>query len=263
VLGQIAEGSEGRMRAIELSSDQRPGRQDERRRILSVGGVVQQSQYPVRATLGGPPRLMRVGPERVWDRTGCCGLGVTRSLGDLAMHPFVVANPELHEHTIESKDKLLILGSDGVWDRLRSQEAVDIAARHADPTTAAREITEIARRRWHQETQGHVSDDITAVVVRLEHDSGDSCSKPPPSAPAGLNGTLSSLSRSRQGRGIVDSDRLPDRDGLMPLNRLSSTLGSLPSDNGLRLSRGPRRRAEGAVSRSRKVPVHNWKGPKD
>ncbi len=29
----------------------------------------------------GPPVLVRVGPERVWDKTGRCGLCVTRSLG--------------------------------------------------------------------------------------------------------------------------------------------------------------------------------------
>merc|ERR1719181_2103548 len=155
--------------------------------------------------MGGPPRLMRVGPERVWDRTGCCGLGVTRALGDLSMHPFVVANPELHERKIEQSDKLLVLGSDGVWDRMQSQEAVDIAARHTDPTAAAREITEIARRRWHQETQGRVSDDITAVVVRLEHTDGAACGDPPPSAPASISGSLAK--GNCRGISTADSDR--------------------------------------------------------
>jgi serine/threonine protein phosphatase PrpC len=253
VLGQLTGASSGGMKAIELSSDQRPGRPDERRRILSAGGVVQQSQYPMR-THGGPPRLMRVGPERVWDRTGCCGLGVTRSLGDLAMHPFVVADPEIAERRIEAKDKLLILGSDGVWDRLQSQEAVDIAARHVDPTAAAREITEIARRRWHQETQGHVSDDITAVVVRLDHsgDGGGDPLLPPPSAPAAMNSTMNStFMKSRRGTAPADSDRRDREDALMPLNRLAASLGS----DAMRSSSRPRR--------SRKAPVHNWKGPKE
>ena len=38
------------------------------------------------------------------------------------MHPFVIAQPEVSERTLSSKDKVLILGSDGVWDRINSQE---------------------------------------------------------------------------------------------------------------------------------------------
>mmetsp|Transcript_116889 Transcript_116889/g.212675 ORF Transcript_116889/g.212675 Transcript_116889/m.212675 type:complete len:415 (-) Transcript_116889:128-1372(-) len=224
------------LRAIELSSDQRPGRADERRRITQAGGVVQQSAFPVRQSIGGPSRLVRVGPERVWDRSGCYGLGVARSLGDLAMHPFVTANPELHDRQIDPKDKVLILGTDGVWDRLRSQEAVDIAARHQDPTAAAREITDVAKRRWHQETQGQVSDDITAVVVRLEYETG---------ARSGTNGTadagkFASAQRNRPGTGASDAGR----------ERLGAWRpGSVPGS-----------RQGGSQRRSRKAPLHNWKG---
>jgi len=280
VLGQVSEGTPGGMRAIELSSDQKPARADERKRILNAGGVVQQSQHPMRQR-GGPPRLMRVGPERVWDRTGCCGLCVTRSLGDLSMHPFVVANPELHERQIDPHDRLLILGSDGVWDRMRSQEAVDIAARHTDPTAAAREITEIARQRWHHETQGHCSDDITAVVAILDHSGGDNASlgnvphamahahEPPPSAPAALAAMSSTgglLMKSRPGGRVATADSSNiDRDGIMPLNRLGATMpsgGLGESSTALRLGSRPRRREQGG-QRSRKAPLHNWKGPKD
>lgn len=175
-LGTSRSGShEPGILAVDLSSDHRPDRDDEKRRILADGGTVHQSAIPMRQTFGGPPRLVRVGPERVWDRTGRCGLCVTRSLGDISMHPWVTAIPEVTEREIGPKDKLVILGSDGVWDRVASQEAVDIAARHRDPSAAAREITSVARQRWYQQTDGQMSDDITAVVMNLDHGT------PPPS----------------------------------------------------------------------------------
>jgi len=155
------------LRAIELSSDQKPGRADERRRILDRGGVVKQSAYPVRRGAGAP-RLVPMGPERVWDRDGRCGLCVSRSLGDLGMRPYVTAEPEVSERQLGPQDRLLVLGSDGVWDHVGSQEAVNIAAQHRDPTTGSREIARVARERWYSETQGQVSDDITALVVHLE-----------------------------------------------------------------------------------------------
>merc|ERR1740130_1090896 len=101
---------------------------------------------------------------------GFGGLAVSRALGDLSLHPYVSPKPEVVERTLSSQDKMIILGSDGVWDRISSQEAVNIAARHADPVQAARMITNIARRRWQAETHGLLSDDITTVVVNLDHD---------------------------------------------------------------------------------------------
>mmetsp|Transcript_43804 Transcript_43804/g.102240 ORF Transcript_43804/g.102240 Transcript_43804/m.102240 type:complete len:403 (+) Transcript_43804:56-1264(+) len=180
VLGRCnSQEGDGHLRAVDLSSDQRPMREDERHRIVQQGGAVHQSAIPMRQGFG-PPVLVRVGPERVWDKSGRCGLCVTRSLGDLSMHPFVIAEPEVSERMLCSKDKVLILGSDGVWDRLNSQEAVDIAAKHSDPNAAAREIASIARQRWHAETQGQLSDDITAVVMNLEH--GDPALRTVPTA---------------------------------------------------------------------------------
>jgi len=72
------------------------------------------------------------------------------------------------ERKLDANDKLLVLGSDGIWDQVSSAEAVAIASRHKDPKKAAREIAGVARQRWEDNTQGQLSDDITAVVVRLE-----------------------------------------------------------------------------------------------
>eukprot|EP00929_Paragymnodinium_shiwhaense_P084180 TRINITY_DN4499_c0_g2_i1.p1 TRINITY_DN4499_c0_g2~~TRINITY_DN4499_c0_g2_i1.p1 ORF type:complete len:476 (+),score=64.79 TRINITY_DN4499_c0_g2_i1:74-1501(+) len=168
VLGCIAGARGSELKAVDLSSDHKPSRPDEKRRIHAEGGVVQQSAVPVQ-THGGGLRLVRMGPERVMDKSGFGGLAVSRSLGDLSLRPYVSSKPEVTERTLSETDKVLILGSDGVWDRLSSQEAVNIAARQADPIQAARMITNVARKRWQAETQGLLSDDITTVVVHLDH----------------------------------------------------------------------------------------------
>jgi len=227
VLGYSQSGrsssSEGLV-ALELSSDQRPDREDERRRILAIeGAAVHQSAVQVRQSFGAPPRLMRVGPDRVWDRAGRCGLCVTRSLGDLGMRPFVIPVPEVSERELGPGDKLVILGSDGVWDRVGSQEAVDIAARHRDPNIAAREIANVARQRWHAQTQGQMSDDITAVVMHIEYES------PPPTraSSASVGGILALSATAGSGfgrRGRPGRDDGPRRESEPPtLSRESPT----------------------------------------
>jgi hypothetical protein len=168
-----------------------------------MGGKVDQMSFPV-WNPGGGLRLMRGGPERVMDSSGFGGLAMSRSLGDLSLHPYVIARPEVSERKLDSRDRFLVLGTDGVWDQMSSQEAVDIASRISDPANAAREITNQARRRWHSETEGLLSDDITAVVVRLDpadHGSLDGAS----TAPANLN-QLSRTAhsfRSQPGSGAV------------------------------------------------------------
>eukprot|EP00440_Ansanella_granifera_P040710 gb/GFBE01044150.1/.p1 GENE.gb/GFBE01044150.1/~~gb/GFBE01044150.1/.p1 ORF type:complete len:429 (+),score=45.12 gb/GFBE01044150.1/:1-1287(+) len=248
------------LRAIDLSSDQRPAREDEKKRILAQGGSVHQSAITMRKGFG-PPVLVRVGPERVWDRTGRCGLCVTRSLGDLSMAPFVIAQPEVSERMLSSKDRVLILGSDGVWDRLDSQEAVDIAAKHTDPNVAAREITTIARQRWHAETQGQVSDDITAVVMHLDH-SGDApplrsgAAHPPASMPtsrAGSRPRVLPLPESRRPSSFGDVAAAKQR-ALGSSQRLAA-MESLRATGGadrFSLTAGQAMRAAGSPSRGRR-----------
>lgn len=169
VLGRC-DTSRGRtIAAVDLSSDHKPSRPDEKKRVLAAGGNVDQMAFPV--MVKGGLRWMRGGPERVMDKNGMGGLAMSRSLGDLSLRPYVSAQPELIERRLDSRDKVLVLGSDGIWDHISSQEAVDIACRHGDPAVAARELANVARRRWQTETDGQMSDDITAVVVKLDSSS--------------------------------------------------------------------------------------------
>ena len=86
------------------------------------------------------------------------------------MRVFAYPRGPARSRRLEATDKFLILGSDGVWDRISSQEAVDIAwkvtgGRAALADAASERIAQVARERWRQ--QGPMADDITAVVVAL------------------------------------------------------------------------------------------------
>mmetsp|Transcript_10050 Transcript_10050/g.22580 ORF Transcript_10050/g.22580 Transcript_10050/m.22580 type:complete len:458 (+) Transcript_10050:129-1502(+) len=153
--------------AVDLSRDHKPSLTDEKARIVAAGGTVEQMSFPVMHN--GGIHWMRGGPERVMSRNGFGGLAMSRSLGDLSLRPFVSSQPEVIDRRLDSRDKVLVLGSDGVWDHVSSQEAVDIAAKHDNPESAAREIAGVARRRWNADTDGMMSDDITAVVVHLDN----------------------------------------------------------------------------------------------
>jgi len=179
VLGRTETGGHGRqgvgrLRALPLTVDQVPDRPDERARIQALNGKVHPS--PIAWVPGNPGYFECAGPERVWDHSGMCGLGMSRSLGDRHMAPFVTAEPEITERRLDPHDKLLVIGSDGVWDMMQNDEAVDIAGRHSEPKAAAREITQLCKQRWHTNTQGMMQDDISCVVVHLSPDSaqGDS-----------------------------------------------------------------------------------------
>jgi len=151
------ESNNGRVEAVPLSDDHKPDRQDEKQRILRNRGAVE----PIRAFNG---RL--VGPARVWSKKQVAGgLAVSRAFGDIAMSSAgVVSEPEIKKETVTSKDKFLVLASDGVWEYLSNQQVVDIARQHRDPRQASEAVVQEARRQWQQKGQGYV-DDITAVIV--------------------------------------------------------------------------------------------------
>ncbi|CAN7115239.1 unnamed protein product [Brassica rapa subsp. narinosa] len=89
-----------------LSYDHRPSRDDERTRIETTGGYVD--------TFRG-----------VWRVEG--SLAVSRGIGDAHLKKWVIAEPETKTLRIEQDHEFLILASDGLWDKVSNQEAVDIA----------------------------------------------------------------------------------------------------------------------------------------
>ena len=83
---------------VPLSEDHKPDRSDETTRINELGG-----------------RVIHWGRWRV---EGV--LAVSRSIGDARLKPYVTAEPDIVEHTIQDDDMFLVIASDGVWDTMSS-----------------------------------------------------------------------------------------------------------------------------------------------
>ncbi|GMP47011.1 hypothetical protein CsSME_00014954 [Camellia sinensis var. sinensis] len=97
-------------------------------------------------------------------------LAVTRALGDWYMKsPFgsvslspLTAEPDVHQIVLTEDDEFLIMASDGIWDVLSNQEAVDIVChglmQHHHPKQCASEVVD-------QALGLRSKDNLTAIVV--------------------------------------------------------------------------------------------------
>jgi protein phosphatase 2C family protein 2/3 len=138
--------------AIDLSSDQKPSIPAERERILKCGGFV------------GDPDEDGLS-SRVYIDEACTkvGLAVSRSIGDhIVKGVGVIAEPEVLEYTLQESDQFYILASDGVWEFMSSQEAVDIVSKHLSEGAekACQVLIEAATCKW-QEEEGDYRDDVS------------------------------------------------------------------------------------------------------
>ncbi|KAK4414958.1 putative protein phosphatase 2C 27 [Sesamum alatum] len=139
--------------AIEMSKDHRPSCVNERLRIESLGGYVDDGY------LNG-----QLGVSRALGNWHIKGLKEGEKGGPLS------AEPELKLITLTNEDEFLIIGSDGIWDVFRSQNAVDFARRrlqeHNNVKLCCKDIVNEAKKRG-------ASDNLTVVMVCFQ-------SEPPP-----------------------------------------------------------------------------------
>ena len=140
-------------RAVDLSTDHKPSLPAEFARIQAAGGRIVRPD----------PR----GPLRVCSPDGRTGLAVSRGLGDHAFkdprtcpRPLLEPTPDVREVALSrGDDELLILASDGLWDVISSQQAVDMA--RAAPAQLASDL--LVREAIACGSQ----DNVTVVVIRL------------------------------------------------------------------------------------------------
>jgi len=143
-----------------LTRDHKPELPDEKARIEKAGGRVVFDGYA---------------NHRIYAKNGRYpGLNMSRCLGDLLGHADagVSCVPEILEMTISEDDHILFVCSDGVWEFITPQEASDIVSAFQDPAKAMNAADKLAKEawdRWIKEEGGAVVDDITAVLIYLQH----------------------------------------------------------------------------------------------
>lgn len=142
--------------AMDLTHDHKPGLEAERKRIVAAGGVVRRQK--------GDPN------DRVFLRDKVIpGLAMSRSLGDtLAASVGVISEPDVSVSKVQDGWRFVLICSDGVWEFISSQEAVEFVGRYppAKVQTAANDLAAEARSRWLQ-NEGDTVDDITVICLWL------------------------------------------------------------------------------------------------
>lgn len=135
-----------------LTSDHRASREDERERIENLGGFV-------------------VNNRGTWRVQG--SLAVSRGIGDAHLKQWVVADPDTRTLLVDPQCEFLVLASDGLWDKVDNQEAIDIARPlcigndKASSMAACRRLVETAGSRGS-------TDDISVLIIQLHKFSGSS-----------------------------------------------------------------------------------------
>lgn len=153
VLAKSVQNSIG-FKAHDLTQDHKPDCEAECRRIVASG------RGQVRRLEGDIPKRVFL-KDRMYP-----GLAMTRSIGDtVGVDAGVISTPDVICRTIESDWSFLLLCSDGVWEFISSQEAVDIVSRFApsDCQNASEALASEAWDRWIKE-EHDVVDDITVIL---------------------------------------------------------------------------------------------------
>ena len=169
------------LRALKLSVEHKVDLPSEKKRIEAIGGWVRDAEYD-EIGLVNPARMYRMRGED--NRSKGPGLAISRSIGDLSAVPCgMSATPEVISRPLRTgassggEDAFLILASDGVWEFLSEQDAVDIVTPFYEDAAAkggkggrqaqaaCRALIERSKTEW--ETEGTYRDDISAIVVFL------------------------------------------------------------------------------------------------
>ncbi|KAK4804564.1 hypothetical protein SAY86_004381 [Trapa natans] len=145
---------DGTLEPVQLTLDFKPGLPDEAERITQCNGRV--------FCLEDEP-----GIHRLWcPDNESPGLAMSRAFGDFCVKDFgLISEPEVIQRSITGRDQFIVLATDGVWDVVTNQEAVDIVSSMPDRGKSAKRLVEYAMRAWKRKRRGIAMDDISAICL--------------------------------------------------------------------------------------------------
>ncbi|KAL4556238.1 hypothetical protein LXL04_038882 [Taraxacum kok-saghyz] len=151
-------GDDGGLIPVQLTTDFKPNLPQEVERIVECNGRV--------FCLEDEP-----GVHRVWlPNEESPGLAMSRAFGDYCIKDFgLISVPEVVQRDITSQDQFIVLASDGVWDVVSNEEAVEIVASTEDKAKSAKRLVDRAVRGWKQKRKGIAIDDISAICVFFQN----------------------------------------------------------------------------------------------
>ncbi|XWS26387.1 hypothetical protein CRYUN_Cryun26dG0027900 [Craigia yunnanensis] len=130
VLGTTTENG---IKAVQLTTDLKPGLPSEAERIRNCNGRV--------LALKKEPQI-----QRVWlPHEDSPGLAMSRAFGDfLLKNHGIIAIPDIFYHHVTPNDQFIVLATDGVWDVLNNNQVASIVMEAESEQTAARAVVEAA-----------------------------------------------------------------------------------------------------------------------
>ncbi|KAK1440433.1 hypothetical protein QVD17_06260 [Tagetes erecta] len=154
---------DGCLVAVQLTVDFKPNLPQEAERIIECNGRV--------FCLEDEP-----GVHRVWlPHEESPGLAMSRAFGDYCIKNFgLISVPQVIQRHITSQDQFMVLASDGVWDVISNEEAVEIVSSTEDKAKSAKRLVDRAIRAWKRKRKGIATDDISAICVFFHNNSPSS-----------------------------------------------------------------------------------------
>ncbi|KAF3683457.1 putative protein phosphatase 2C 15 [Capsicum annuum] len=155
----ILESAEGGI--YYLSADHRlECNEEERERITACGGEVG------RLNAGGGTEI---GPLRCWPG----GLCLSRSIGDMDVGEYIVPVPYVKQVKLTSGGGRLVIASDGVWDALSAESAVECSRGMPSEAAASQIVKEAVQPKG-------IRDDTTCIVIDIHLPEKENPPAPPP-----------------------------------------------------------------------------------
>lgn len=189
--------------AVQLTVDLKPNLPAEAERIRRCKGRV--------FALHDEPEV-----TRVWlPNNDSPGLAMARAFGDFCLKDFgLISVPEITFRHLTENDEFVVLATDGIWDVLSNEEAVEIIASAPARSSAARALVEVAIRAWRYKYPTSKVDDCAVVCLFLDSNSNHL------STASNGNTEVQPTSKDQLDNDIEENNNL---DVLTPLNQSGTT----------------------------------------